>query len=356
MAFRCRIVLLAAEGWLNRDVAQRVGLSENTVSMWRRRFVHDRLPGLEDRPRSGRPSPYTAEQKALVLQKALERPRDNGRPITHWSEQELASLAVEAGIVQKIHPSTVGRWLNKADIKPHQVRLWLKSPDPDFETRMRDVVDVYRRAPTLAKHGIPVFCVDEKTSIQALERFTRGPLPGKPALLGHRYKRHGTTNLLGVLQVATGKVWGRFASDRTAGTFTAFLRELFASVPNAPQIHVVCDQLNTHYAEAVCSLVAELCEVELPWAGRKLPSLGTERRRFLMDPNKKIVFHFTPTHASWLDQIEIWFSVLARKVLARSSFNSVEQLQRAIVEFIEHHNRFRARPYRWTYTGTPCRA
>lgn len=355
MALRCRLVLLAAAGWQNRQISRELGLSENTVSKWRRRFATDRLAGLSDRPRSGRPSPFSAAEKARVLQKAVEHPRENGRPITHWSSRELASLVKSAGLVDSIHPSTVGRWLREADLKPYQIRMWLKSPDPEFEERMLDVVDHYRRAPTLARHGIPVFCIDEKTSIQALERLEQPLRPGQSARLGHRYKRHGTTNLLGVLQVASGKVWGRFAPDRTAETFRTFVAEVVASVPDAPQVHVVCDQLNTHYAETVCELVADLCCVELPWSGRKLKSVGAERRRFLMDPNKRIVFHFTPTHASWLDQIELWFSVLTRKVLARGSFRSVQKLQQAIVEFIDYHNRFRARPYRWTYTGAACR-
>lgn len=351
---RCLVVLLAAQGQENRQIAPRVGLSENTVSKWRRRFHEDRLAGLHDAPRSGRPSPFRPEQKAWVLQKATQWPRESGLPIQGWSNVELAKLAVAAGITTSIHPSTVGKWLRECDLKPHRHKMWMDSQDPHFEERMRDVVDLYRRAPYLAKHGIPVFCVDEKTSIQALERSLRPPKPGHVARYGHRYKRHGTANLMGAFQVATGKVWGKFVEDRTAATFCSFIQELLASVPDAPQVHIVLDQLNTHYSAELCEKIAQVEGMELPWGTRK--SWGDERRAFLMSQNKRVVFHFTPTNASWLDQIEMWFSVLGRKALNRASFGSVRELQEAIYAFMDHHNRFRARPYRWTYTGTPCRA
>jgi hypothetical protein len=288
-----------------------------------------------------------------VIQKAIEAPRDNDVPFSHWSSPDLAKLAKAAGIVSSIHPSTVWRWLNGADLQPHRSRYWLKITDPDFETRMTDVTGLYLRAPELAKRGIPVFCFDEKTNIQALERQTPDlPMkPGKPHRRDHRYRRHGTTTLLGVFQVGSGKVWGDFFSKRPSPVVAGFLRRVCESVPQAPEIHFVMDQLNTHWSHEVCEVVAAFSGVLYD---RKKHRTGALRKTFLADPSKRVVIHFTPVRGSWLDQIEIWFSTLGRKLLNRGSFTSVRELQERIVAFVNHHNRFLARPYRWTYTGRPC--
>jgi putative transposase len=196
--------------------------------------------------------------------------------------------------------------------------------------------------------------VDEKTSMQALERMTPDiPVKvGKTARRDHRYRRRGTTVFLGALQVATGKVWGYFTEERPASVFAEFLRRLCESVPDAPKIHIVMDQVSTHWHLEVCRVVAALSGVEFDPSKLKK---GAQRKAFLGDANKRVVVHFTPVRASWLDQIEIWFSLLGRKVLNRASFKSVRELQERVVEFVDYYNRFLARPYRWTYTGTPCR-
>jgi len=350
---RARVALLAAEGKENREISRLVDLSEKAVGKWRRRFDKGRPAALRDAPRSGRPSRYTPEQKARVLQRATQAPRDNGLPFSHWSSTDLARLAKDAGIADSIHPTTVWRWLDDADLQPHRWRYWLQNTDADFETRMKDVTGLYVTALELAKQGIPVFCFDEKTGIQALERETPDiPMkPGKPHRRDHRYVRHGTTTLLGVFQVATGKVWGRF-TPRTAKATAQVIRDVGESVPSAPKIHFVMDQLNTHWGHDVCQVVAALSGVEYD---KKKHRTGTQRKAFLADVSKRVVIHFTPKRASWLDQIEIWFSTLGRKLLNRASFTSVPELERAIYAFMEHHNRFLARPYRWTYTGRPCK-
>jgi transposase len=348
-------VLLAAQGKTNREIAAELGLGEKTAGKWRRRFHQDRVRGLRDAPRKGRPPIYFAEQKAWFLQKAVESARDNGVPITNWSATELVDFAKRAGLSPAPHPATLARWLNRADLQPHRWRYWLQITDPDFETRMKDVTGLYLRAIALHKAGIPVFCVDEKTGIQALERDVpdRPLRPGKPVRREHRYKRRGTACLLGVFQVATGKVWGRFTPNRTAKTVAALLTEVCESVPDAPEIHFVMDQASTHWHLEVCRVVARLSKVS--FRPEKLKT-GAERKAFLLSSNKRVVFHFTPRRASWLDQIEIWFSVLTRKVLDRGSFTSVADLQAKVYEYIDHYNRFEAHPYRWTYTGTPCRS
>ena len=156
-----------------------------------------------------------------------------------------------------------------------------------------------------------------------------------------------------MFEVATGKVWGRFTANRTAKTFAAFVREICESVPDAPpEIHLVMDQLNTHWNLAVCKVVANLSGQR---CYRKKLKTGKLRKAFLLDPEKRIVFHFTPLRASWLDQIEIWFSILSRKLLQLESFTSVHDLQTKVCQFIEYYNRYLAHPFRWTYTGGVCR-
>lgn len=199
-----------------------------------------------------------------------------------------------------------------------------------------------------------MFCFDEKTSIQALERSVPDRLarPGKPHQRDDRYRRHGTTHLLGVLQVATGKVWGRLTDERRGPTVAALLSEVLVSVKDAKEVHFVMDQASTHMTHEVCEAIAGLSAVEYD---RSAHPRQADRRAFLMDTAKRVVVHFTPVRGSWLDQIEIWFSYLQRKLIDRGSFRSVAELRERIIEFMNFYNRFLAHPYRWTYTGTPCR-
>jgi len=352
---RAHIVLLAAEGHANSAIAEMLGVEENTVGKWRRRFAKRRIAGLVDEPRSGRPPKFTARQKIRVLKKATQRPRDHGVPFSHWDSAALSRLAVEAGIAESIHPTTVWRWLNEADLKPHRVQYWLQSPDPDFEERSQDVIRVYLEARRRAKQGIATFSIDEKTSIQARER-VRPDLPmirGIPQRREHEYKRHGTLCLTAGLNVATGEVQGLLTPDRPAPVFARFLEDLIASVPDAKKIHIVADNLNTHLHHDACGVVAVASDI--PYDPDRFETMP-ERGKFLMSPRHRVVFHFTPKHASWLNQIEIWFSVLARKLLNRESFASLRALRAAIRRFISYYNRHLAHPYRWTYTGTPSRA
>jgi transposase len=352
---RASIVLLAANGHANRDIAEMLGVEENTVGKWRRRFAKRRIAGLSDEPRSGRPPKFTARQKVRVIKKATQHPRRSGVPFSHWDSVSLARLAIDAGITESIHPTTVWRWLNDADLKPHRVQYWLQSPDPDFEERSQDVIKTYLAAPQRAKQGVATFSVDEKTSIQARERVRPDLLmiPGIPQRIEHEYIRHGTLCLTAALNVATGDVQGLITDDRPAPIFARFLEDLIESVPDAKKIHVVLDNLNTHWHHDACRVVAAASDMDYDPDRFKT---GPPRRKFLMSARKRVVFHFTPKHASWLNQIEIWFSVLCRKLLRRESFSSLRELRAALRRFISYYNRHLAHPYRWTYTGTPCRA
>jgi len=354
IATRARVVLRAASGEENRAIAAALAICEDTAGLWRKRYREHGPKGLRDAPRSGRPPRYGPEVKAAVVKIAIEQsPRQNGLPVTHWSSEHLAKLMANMAEFLKTGApdrSTVGKWLRNADLKPHLVRYWLKITAPDFDERMKDVTSLYVRAPELAKQAIPVFCLDEKTSIQALERMTADlPMkPGKTHRRDHRYKRHGTTTLLGSFEVATGMVARTFTEKRPAAVVAKWIQGVCESRHAAPAIHLVMDQLSTHWHHDVCRVVAELSGVEYdPTRHRN----GAQRKAFLADASKRVVIHFTPVRASWLDQIEIWFSILGRKVVNRGSFTSVDDVQQRIDEFIDYYNRFLAHPFRWTYTG-----
>lgn len=354
--FRARIILLADDGLSSRDIALQLDCDEDTVGKWRLRYAEQGPKGLRDLPRSGRPRTFSAEQVASVLHMATQWPKDNGIPVSHWDAALLQKAAIDAGITESIHPTTIWRWLRDADIKPHQVQYWLRSTDPDFQTRMQDVTGLYLSAPELASQGIKVFSVDEKTSIQALERKHPDlpPISGTPQRIEHEYTRHGTLCLTAAFNVATGEVHGSLTPNRPAPVFAGFIDGLCHQVgPEAPAIHFVMDQLNTHWHHDFCKVVAD--HSGIPYDPKEYER-GDDRRRFLMRDDKRVIVHYTPKHASWLNQIEIWFSVLARKLLKRETFRSLAELKERILQFMTYHNRYLAHPYRWTYTGAPCRS
>ena len=297
---------------------------------------------------------FPPHEQHKVVALATCPPREANTPITHWSMADLAQASVTQRIVASISRSTVWRLLDQAAIKPHRWHYWLHRPDPQFESKMHDVVDLYLRAQELVKQGEIVVCVDEKTSIQALQRKDPHPRPTTtPNLerIEHEYIRHGTRCLTAGFEGATGQVFGLLTPNRPSEVFAQFLESLCGRHESARKIHIVGDNLNTHWREDACRVVAKRSECPLPPIGN-----GPQRRAFLTSPGKRIVFPFTPSHASWLNQVEIWFGTLSRKLIRRGDFASLDDLEQKIMEFITPYNAHLAHPYRWTYTGKPLAA
>jgi transposase len=311
LAQRCRVVLLAAEGLNNTEIAERLGVHRPMVRKWRSRFAEYRLDGLIDEPRPGKPRTITDEQVEEVIVRTLEStPKD----ATHWSTR---SMAQEVGLTQ----SAVLRIWQAFGLAPHRQETWKLSKDPQFVAKVRDVVGLYLNPPERAV----VLCVDEKSQIQALDRTAPilPMLPGTPQRATHDYKRAGTSSLYAALDITSGQVIGSLHARHRAIEFKKFLQTLDREVPADLDVHVILDNSSTHKTPAV-------------------------KKWLLAHP--RFVLHFTPTSSSWLNLVERWFSELTSKKLRRGTHRSVRELNTDIRSWIETWNDD-PRPYVWTKTA-----
>lgn len=306
---RARIVLLSGAGQTAEEVASTVGTSKLSVYKWRNRFKASGLDGLKDLPRSGQPKKLSAKKVKEVLTLTVEKiPKE----ATHWSVRLMAKAA-------SITTWQVRQIWEASDLKPHRLKSFKISNDPEFAEKVVDVVGLYMNPPDNAL----VLSVDEKTQIQALDR-TQPMLQLKPGQIErrtHDYKRHGTTSLYAAFDILTGKVIGRTTKRHRAKEFLDFLRQIDRSTPSELELHLILDNSSTHKTPDV-----------IKWIGK----------------HPRFNLHFTPTSASWLNAVEGWFSQLERRAIHRGVFTSVKELRNEIHRFIKVHNAESAKPFKWT--------
>src|SRR5436853_3413975 len=293
--FRARLILALADGQSYREMVRGMRTSAATIARWRRRFEQDRLAGLEGRHRGSKPRTATPAVQARVVRRVQQQPSDGS---THWSCRKLAG---ELGVSK----STVQRILMQARLKPHRLERYLASDDPDFEAKAADIIGLYLQPPQHAA----VFCVDEKTAIQALDRLDPIlPLsPGRAERHGFEYYRHGTLSLYAALNTKTGEVIGKTADRHTSEEFVAFLSDILAHQSKGREIHIIADNLSAH---------------------------KTKRVEEFLTRHKHITIHYTPTYSSWLNQVELWFNKIERDVIARGVFSSTPDLSRKLMRYI----------------------
>lgn len=301
---RRRMILLCAEGLQSKEVGAQLGVHEHTVGKWRRRFVRDRIEGLTDEYRPGRPRTVSDMQVAEVIERTLNTtPKD----ATHWS---IRSMAAATGLSH----TTIRRIWTAFGLQPHRSETFKLSTDPLFVDKVQDIVGLYMAPPNRAI----VLCVDEKSQIQALDR-EQPMAPGVAERRTHTYIRHGTTSLFAALDIATGAVIGKCYKRHRATEFLDFLKRIDAAVPQGRDVHLVMDNYATHKTPRIKA-----------WLARR--------------PHWHV--HFTPTSASWINQVERWFAELTRKQFQRGVHRSTAELEADIVAFIEAHNE-NPKPYRW---------
>lgn len=311
LARRARVVLACAEGLDNKAVAKKLRCSTGMVGKWRSRFLRDRLEGLYDEPRPGAPRKVSdAQVEQVVIQTLESTPRGE----THWSTRGLAKAS-------GLSRMTISRIWHAFGLQPHRSETFKLSPDPQLIEKIRDIVGLYMNPPD---HAV-VFCVDEKSQIQALDR-TQPLLPLRPGQRErrtHDYKRHGTTSLFAALDLKTSRVIGRLHRRHRSSEFRQFLNVIDAQVPAELEVHIIVDNYGTHKTAMIRKWFAK-------------------RPRFHL--------HFTPTYGSWINLVERCFAELTNKRIRRGVFRSVKELEAAIREYIDVHNED-PKPFVWTRTA-----
>jgi transposase len=304
---RARLIMMLDEGVSWGAISAQLPCTPDYISRWKGRFEAERLGGLYARHRGRSPADDSARLEARVLAWTHKPPADGA---THWSTRKLgAALGISHMMVARI-------WA-KHGLKPHRLERYMASNDPDFEAKAADVIGLYLNAPAHAA----VFCVNEKTAIQALDRLDPVPplSPGRIERHGFEYSRHGTLSLYAAFNTKTGEVLGKTAARHTSAEFVAFLADIVAHQPKRKEIHVICDNLSAHKTKSVDEFLAEHPNVQL---------------------------HYTPTYSSWLNQVELWFAKIERDVIARGVFTSITDLKRKLMRYIRKYNDS-PKPVKW---------
>jgi transposase len=314
--FRARVILMLAEGRSYMEIQETLKTTAPTISKWRKRFLEQRIDGLmQERHPGQRPSVITPQLQARVLAATRRKPSDGS---THWSCRKLAKhLGIGKDVVHRI-------W-RTAGLRPHRLERYMASNDPDFERKAADIIGLYLHPPQHAA----VFCVDEKSAIQALDRLDPVlPMsPGRAERHGFEYYRHGTLSLYAALDVKTGKVHCKTAARHTSDEFVAFLGQVVRQCKRKQEIHIILDNLSAH---------------------------KTAKVEEFLEQHPKMKLHFTPTYSSWLNQVELWFARIEREVIARGVFTSVNDLARKLMRYI-HAYATVAKPFSWTYSNVKRR-
>lgn len=384
VVIRAKAILDGFDKQTNQAIAQLLPVGRKTIGRWRRRW-QDSFPALlalqfsepaakfrrciedvlSDAPRSGSPGNFSAEQVVGVIAVACEPPSQSGLPVTSWTGRELAAECEKRGIVESISPSHTNYLLRQVDLQPHRSCYWCNTTekDPDkFASEVRVVCQTYLDAPDLYhQFSTHTVCVDEMTGVQANERRakTKLPKPGQIAKEEFNYTRHGTLCVIGNWHVVEGQmIETTITEKRDNEDFARHIERLVATDPDAGWV-IVADNLNIHYGEATVRSVAKMIGIDQASLGQVkkhgvLKSMES-RRAFLRDTSHRIRFVFTPKHSSWLNQIEIIFGVISRRVLRQGSFTSKLDLKEKLERFLGYFNTTFARPMNWTYTGRPTR-
>jgi transposase len=309
-ARRARLILLLELGDTWAEIREKLACNDAFIDRWSKRFREDRLAGLFSRHAGQKPSTLTPRLEARILEWTVKRKPTDGS--THWSTRKLAEQL-------NVSHMTVARVWRKHALKPQRLDRYMVSDDPDFETKAADIIGLYLNPPQHAA----VFCVDEKTAIQALDRLDPVlPLsPGRAERHGFEYKRHGTLSLYAAFNTKTGEVLGKTAARHTSAEFVAFLTDLVVNQPRGKEIHVIADNLSAHKTDAVTEFLAA---------------------------HPKVHMHFTPTYSSWLNQVELWFAKIERDVIARGVFTSISDLKRKLMRYIRQYNKA-PKTVKWKY-------
>ena len=312
---RAKVILMLAAGDSYSEICERLGCSDRYISLWKERFQQERLSGLDSRYRGAEYRRRTGEIEARILEVTRRGPTDGS---THWSSYRLAK---EVGVSQ----STVSRVWRQFGLQPHRSRSYMASDDPEFEEKAADIIGLYLKPPAHAA----VFCVDEKSAIQALDRLDPVlPLsPGRAERHGFEYYRHGTLALYGALNTQTGEVLAKTSARHTSAEFVDFLAKIVDNQLPGREIHVIADNLSAHKTKKVFEF---------------------------LEANPALRIHYTPTYSSWLNQVEIWFSKIQRDVISRGVFTSVKDLASKLMRYIRNYNKT-ATPIRWIYKNVDHR-